>query len=145
MVTLKCLTSLGRAIPTISPSSCWVLRLRLRRIFSWLPKCTSMDLLPSHRGQAKGIIERFNGTVLVPLAKEFPSYIGADMHREAGQKVHKITRKEIREFGISNTACLTWLLSSTPSRHMPLICYVPGTKVYERQKHYCQITGDSDL
>ena len=63
---------------------------------------TKMHALPQN-AQAKGIIERFNGTVLVPLAKEFPSYIGADMDREAGQKIHKITRKEIKEFGISKT------------------------------------------
>lgn len=63
---------------------------------------TKMHALPRN-AQAKGIIERFNGTVLVPLAKEFPTYIGADMDREAGQKVHHITRKEIREFGISKT------------------------------------------
>ena len=63
---------------------------------------TKMHALPRN-AQAKGMIERFNGTVLVPLAKEFPTYIGADMDREAGQKVHKITRKEIREFGISKT------------------------------------------
>jgi len=63
---------------------------------------TKMHALPQN-SQAKGLIERFNGTVLVPLAKSFPTYIGADMDREAGQKVHKITRKELREFGTSKT------------------------------------------
>ena len=63
---------------------------------------TKLHALPQN-SQGKGMIERYNGTVLVPAAKEFDTYIGADMDREAGQKIHKITRKELREFGISKT------------------------------------------
>ena len=63
---------------------------------------TKMHALPQN-AQAKGMIERYNGTVLVPAAKEFDTYIGADMDREAGHKTHKITRKDLREFGISKT------------------------------------------
>ena len=61
---------------------------------------TKLHALPQN-AQAKGIIERYNGTVLVPLAKEFPTYIGKDMDREAGQKVHKLTRRELKQFGTS--------------------------------------------
>lgn len=63
---------------------------------------TKLHALPQN-SQAKGLIERYNGTVLVPLAKDFDTYIGADMDREAGQKIHKITRKELKEFGISRS------------------------------------------
>ncbi len=63
---------------------------------------TKMHALP-YNSQAKGLIERFNGTVLVSLAKKFPTYIGADMDRQAMQKIHKLTRKELKEDGISKT------------------------------------------
>ena len=55
----------------------------------------------AYGSQAKGRIERPNGTVWDRLAKRFPTYIGADMDKEAGQKIHKITRRELREFGKS--------------------------------------------
>ena len=51
--------------------------------------------------QAKGRIERPNATVWDTLAKRLPTYIGADMDKEAGQKVHKLTRRELKEFGES--------------------------------------------
>ena len=51
--------------------------------------------------QAKGRIERPNATVWDTLAKRLPTYIGADMDKEAGQKVHKLTRSELKEFGES--------------------------------------------
>lgn len=51
--------------------------------------------------QAKGRIERPNATVWDVLAKRLPTYIGQDMDKEAGGKVHKITRREIAEFGQS--------------------------------------------
>lgn len=63
---------------------------------------TKMHALPQN-SQAKGLIERFNGTVLVAFAKTFATYIGADMDREAAQKIFKLTRKELREEGISKT------------------------------------------
>lgn len=51
--------------------------------------------------QAKGRIEVVNKTVWNTLAKRLPTYIGADMDKEAGQNVHKITRRELKEFGES--------------------------------------------
>ena len=51
--------------------------------------------------QAKGRIERPNATVWDTLAKRLPTYIGADMDKEAGQKIHKLTRRELKQFGES--------------------------------------------
>ncbi len=51
--------------------------------------------------QAKGRIERPNATIWDKLAKRLPTYIGADMDKEAGQKIHKLTRRELKEFGES--------------------------------------------
>lgn len=61
---------------------------------------TKMHAAP-YGSQAKGRIERPNATIWDVLAKRMPTYIGADMDKEAGQKVHKITRREIKEFGQS--------------------------------------------
>lgn len=58
-----------------------------------------MHALP-YNSQAKGIIERFNA-YWNDLAKTMPTYIGTDMDKEAGSKVHKVTRREIAEFGQS--------------------------------------------
>lgn len=60
----------------------------------------STNSLP-YNSQARGIIERANLTMWNVLSKEFPTYMGADMDREAKLKVHKVTRKEMREFGES--------------------------------------------
>lgn len=60
---------------------------------------TKMHALP-YNSQAKGIIERFNH-VWNHLAKKFPTYIGADMDKEAKQAVHKETRGEIRQFSVA--------------------------------------------
>jgi putative transposase len=62
---------------------------------------TKMHALP-YNSQAKGIIERFNGTVWNPLAQKFPTYIGETMDKEAGWAAHRKTRSDIREFGHSN-------------------------------------------
>lgn len=59
---------------------------------------TKMHSLP-YNSQARGIIERFNGSVYTPLAKTFSSYIGKDMDRQAGQLAHKRSRKELKETG----------------------------------------------
>lgn len=61
---------------------------------------TKMHAAP-YGSQAKGRIERPNGTVWNVLAKRLPTYIGPDMDKEAGQKVHKLTRRELKEFGQS--------------------------------------------
>lgn len=61
---------------------------------------TKMHAAP-YGSQAKGRIERPNATVWDTLAKRLPTYIGKDQDKEAGQKVHKITRKQLKEFGES--------------------------------------------
>lgn len=58
---------------------------------------TKMHALP-YNSQAKGIIERFNH-VWNDLAKRMPTYMGADMDKEAKQAIHKETRGEIKQFG----------------------------------------------
>lgn len=60
---------------------------------------SKMHALP-YNSQAKGIIERFNGQ-WNRLAKTFATYIGEDMDKEAKQKVHKLTRQELRTVGHS--------------------------------------------
>ncbi|MCC2098281.1 MAG: transposase, partial [Hyphomicrobiales bacterium] len=67
---------------------------------------TKYHSLPQN-SQARGIIERFQGTVWNPLARTFATYIGADMDRQARQKSFKVTRKQIREFG-SSAALPAW-------------------------------------
>ncbi|SMC39125.1 hypothetical protein [Rhizobium sp. RU36D] len=57
---------------------------------------TKMHALP-YNSQAKGIIERFNGTVWNPLARKLPTYLGAEMDKEAAKAVHKKTRCDIKE------------------------------------------------
>lgn len=49
-----------------------------------------------YNSQARGVIERSHKTILVRLAKEFDSYIGADMDKQAGTRVHRITRKALK-------------------------------------------------
>lgn len=60
-----------------------------------------------YNAQAKGVIERFHGTVWVPAAKGLISYCGKDMDRQAAQTVFKITRREVREHGRA-TSLPTW-------------------------------------
>ncbi len=67
---------------------------------------TKMHSLP-YNSQARGIIERFHGTVWNPLAQELPTYLGAPMDKEASQKAHKATRKHIKEHGHSRLL-LSW-------------------------------------
>ncbi|MGY9046297.1 MAG: Mu transposase C-terminal domain-containing protein, partial [Rhodobacterales bacterium] len=61
---------------------------------------TKMHALP-YNSQAKGIIERFNRTVWNPLAQKLPSYLGAEMDKEAKQSFHKASRADLKEFGQS--------------------------------------------
>ena len=61
---------------------------------------TKMHAAP-YGSQAKGRIERPNATVWDVLAKRLPTYIGADMDKEAGHKIHKLTRRDLKEFGES--------------------------------------------
>lgn len=50
-----------------------------------------------YNSQARGVIERSHRTILVRLAKEFDSYIGADMDKEAANKVHRISRADLKK------------------------------------------------
>ncbi|WP_170431900.1 Mu transposase C-terminal domain-containing protein [Ruegeria arenilitoris] len=67
--------------------------------------CARLGTTPSHslpyNSQARGIIERVNGSVWNTLAKEFPTYIGPDMDREAKMRVHKATRRDLKVNGTS--------------------------------------------
>lgn len=59
-----------------------------------------------YRSQARGAIERVH-QIYVALAKRLPSYIGADMDPEAGTKIHKLTRADLKNHG-SSRALITW-------------------------------------
>ena len=54
-----------------------------------------------YNSQARGIIERAHQTIWVRAAKELPTYMGADMDREAKQKVFKLTRAHVATAGSS--------------------------------------------
>ncbi|MDR3436302.1 Mu transposase C-terminal domain-containing protein, partial [Telmatospirillum sp.] len=51
--------------------------------------------------QARGVIERFNSSVLHKLARWFPTYCGQRMDDEARRKVFQVTRKVIKATGTS--------------------------------------------
>lgn len=57
---------------------------------------TMVHSLP-YSSQARGVIERVHQTVWVQAAKEFQSYIGKDMDAETSQKVHKASRKAMKQ------------------------------------------------
>ena len=59
-----------------------------------------------YRSQSRGAIERIQ-QVWTRLAKRLPSYIGADMDKEAGTRVHKITRKALQQ-GVAHRAIIGW-------------------------------------
>ncbi|KIP18133.1 integrase core domain protein [Burkholderia sp. MSHR3999] len=52
-----------------------------------------------YNSQARGVVERLHKSVWVRGAKELPSYIGAQMDREAKQTHFKITRDAIKKGG----------------------------------------------
>ncbi|UZD92719.1 Mu transposase C-terminal domain-containing protein [Pseudomonas corrugata] len=54
-----------------------------------------------YNSQARGLSERGHQTIWVRAAKKLTSYIGADMDKHAGTRVHRIGRKELREKGNS--------------------------------------------
>lgn len=68
--------------------------------------CARLGITITHsrpyNSQARGQIERVNGSVWNKAAKEFMTYMGADMDREAGHRVHKLTRKDLKQFGTSD-------------------------------------------
>lgn len=55
----------------------------------------------AYNSKARGVIEKSHQTVWVKAAKELPTYIGATMDRQAMQKVHKLTRKDVAQVGRS--------------------------------------------
>ncbi|RWR14228.1 Mu transposase C-terminal domain-containing protein [Paenirhodobacter populi] len=65
-----------------------------------------MHALP-YGSQAKGNIERSHQTIWITLAKEFPTYLGDAMDKEARQKAFRQSRKEIAEFG-SSSLLMPW-------------------------------------
>ena len=48
-----------------------------------------------YNSQARGQIERLHRSVWVRAGKTLPSYVGADMDKEAAGKVHKLTRRDL--------------------------------------------------
>ena len=60
-----------------------------------------------YNSQARGVIERFQGSCWVRAAKSLPSYMGAAMDREARQKVFKASRKDLATLG-STRLLLPW-------------------------------------
>lgn len=67
---------------------------------------TTMTHAIAYNSQAKGVIERIN-QLWVRLAKRLPSYIGADMDKEAKTLVHKVSRKALKE-GVASRAIVGW-------------------------------------
>lgn len=59
---------------------------------------TMTHALP-YNSQARGLIERAHQTIWVNAAKKLTSFIGADMDKHAGTKVHRISRRELRATG----------------------------------------------
>ncbi|MGO0632242.1 DNA-binding protein [Pseudomonas sp. SAR267] len=54
-----------------------------------------------YNSQARGLSERGHQTIWVRAAKKLTSYIGADMDKHAGTKVHRIGRRELKQHGKS--------------------------------------------
>ncbi|MCA1492729.1 transposase [Ensifer sp. NBAIM29] len=106
---------------------------------------TKLHSLPQN-SQARGIIERFNGSVWNPLAKEYETYIGEDMDRQARQRAFKATRKDIKQFGSSSrlptwedflTACANAVASYNAKPHSSL----PGKMSPDQYWDYHVSTG----
>jgi putative transposase len=85
-----------------------------------------------YNSQARGVIERAHHTIWVKAARELPTYMGADMDREAKQKVYKLTRADIRAVGTSRLLMawadfVTWCeqqvdaYNNRPHRSLPRI------------------------
>jgi putative transposase len=59
---------------------------------------TMTHALP-YNSQARGLIERSHQSLWVRAAKKLVSFIGADMDKHAGTKVHRISRQQLRDTG----------------------------------------------
>lgn len=93
---------------------------------------TSLEHSLPYNSQARGVIERLHQSVWVRAAKEMPTYIGAPMDPEAKNKIHKLTRRDIKTFGASR-ALLPWpefvrfaaeqvdRYNSRPQRGLPMV------------------------
>ena len=71
-----------------------------RRIsMTTLSLCARLGISATHslpyNSQARGVIERAHGTIWNRLSKEYPSYMGKDMDREAAKRVHRDSRKAL--------------------------------------------------
>lgn len=86
---------------------------------------TKLHSLPQN-SQARGIIERFNGSVWNPLAKEYETFIGEEMDRQARQRSFKATRKDIKLTGTS---------SRLPSWHEFMAACVNAIASYNAKPH----------
>lgn len=64
--------------------------------------CARLGITPTNsiaqNSQARGLIERVQGTIWNRLSKEYPSYMGKDMDREAAQKYFRASRKNLQIF-----------------------------------------------
>lgn len=54
-----------------------------------------------YSSQARGVVERAHQSCLIRAAKELPTYIGARMDAEAKNRIHKLTRADIKMIGRS--------------------------------------------
>ncbi|UCZ84428.1 Mu transposase C-terminal domain-containing protein [Pseudomonas sp. L5B5] len=52
-----------------------------------------------YNSQARGLSERGHQTIWVRAAKKLTSYIGAEMDKHAGTRVHRLGRKQLKETG----------------------------------------------
>lgn len=59
---------------------------------------TMTHALP-YNSQARGLIERSHQSVWVRAAKKLTSFMGTDMDKHAGTKVHRISRQQLRDTG----------------------------------------------
>ena len=55
-----------------------------------------------YNSQARGVGERFHKSVWVRAGRDLPTFVGADMDREAKQRVVKRSRQELAEIGASS-------------------------------------------
>jgi putative transposase len=84
-----------------------------------------------YNSQARGVIERFNGSCWKGAAKDLP-YVGHDMDKEAKQRSYKRSRKELKETGDTKELpnweqMLVWAMqtvleyNSRPHSELPMI------------------------
>lgn len=70
-----------------------------------LGMCARLGITTAHslpyNSQARGVMERVNGTIWNKLSKDFVTYMGADMDREAGQRVWRQVSRDVKETGAS--------------------------------------------